>query len=297
ALGHKLFFDKRLSVDGSRSCYSCHQNEDGTGGHEPLAVGAGDKPLTRHAPVMWNVGYLPAFYWDGRADSLESQAKGAWGGGNMGVGKDNLQKKADEIGALAEYAPLFVEVFPGEGATPDTIAQALASYERTLFCGATAYDKFLEGDKGAMTAEQQAGFEIFAAADKGNCASCHTPPFFSDAYLAQGGAYHNIGIGFEGKAPEAVDVGRQVVTKSPSDYGAFKTPTLRNVSKTAPYFHDGSVATLEAAVRFMAGGGYPNKNLDAKLGVLPKDRLKDSEIASLVAFLGALECEGHLVVP
>ncbi len=297
ALGHKLFFEKRLSVDGSRACYSCHQNEQGTGGKEPMAIGANEKQLTRHAPVMWNVAYLPAFYWDGRAASLEAQAKGAWGGGNMGVGADNLQKKADEIGLLPEYKQLFAAAFPGEGATADTIAQALASYERTLFCGDTAYDKFAAGDKSALTDEQKKGWEVFSEAEKGNCASCHTPPFFSDAYKAEGGAYHNAGVGFEGKKPEEVDVGRQKVSNSDSDHGAFKTPTLRNVSKTAPYFHDGSAATLEEAVKFMAAGGYKNKNLDPKLAKLQEKKLSDEEIQSLVAFLGALECSGTLEQP
>ena len=120
ALGHQLFFDKRLSVDGSRSCYSCHQSEHGNGGETPLAVGAGEKQLTRHSPVMWNVGYFEAFYWDGRAGSLEAQAKGAWGGGNMGVGKDNLGKKTAELAKIKGYRKQFKTVFPGEGMTPDT---------------------------------------------------------------------------------------------------------------------------------------------------------------------------------
>lgn len=294
ALGNKLFFDKRLSVDGSRACYSCHQNEQGTGGKEPRAIGAKEKQLTRHSPVLWNVGYFPAFYWDGRAGSLEAQAKGAWGGGNMGVGKDNLQKKADEIGALPEYKQLFADAFPGEGATADTIAMALASYERTLFCGDTAFDKFEAGDQGALSDEQKKGWELFKAEDKGNCAACHTPPFFSDAYKAEGGAYHNVGIGIEGKKPDEVDVGRQKVTKSESDFASFKTPSLRNVTRTAPYFHDGSIATLEEAVNFMASGGYPNKNLDPKLVKMKNNKLADDELKAIIAFLGALECSGKL---
>lgn len=291
-LGHHLFFDKRLSADGSRSCYSCHQNEDGNGGHEPLAIGANEKQLTRHSPVIWNVAFLPAFYWDGRASSLEAQARGAWAGGNMGVGEENLQKKADEIGVLPEYEKLFDEAFPGEGATPETITKALASYERTLFCGNTAYDRFVAGDKSALTAEQQKGWEVFTT--KGNCHSCHTPPFFSDSYLAAGGAYHNAGVGIEGKKPEEVDVGRQGVTKSASDWAAFKTPTLRNVARSAPYFHDGSAATLEEAVRFMAAGGYKNKNLDPKF---TDKKLSDEEVKALVSFLEALNCEGQLEPP
>lgn len=249
--------------------------------------------MPRHAPQMWNVAYLPAFYWDGRADSLESQATAAWAGGNMGVGKENLQKKADEIGLKPEYEALFAEAFPGEGATPDTIVKALAAYERTLTCGETAWDKFSAGDASALDEEQKKGWELFRS-DKAGCASCHTPPFFSDAFLAAGGAYHNAGVGIEGKKEAEIDTGRQAISKSASDFGAFKTPSLRNISRTAPYFHDGSAATLEAAVRFMAKGGFKNKNLDPKF---VDRKLSDAEIKSLVAFLGSLACEGTLTPP
>ncbi len=292
ALGQKLFFDKRLSVDGSRACYSCHQNEDGTGGHEPTAIGAKDVKLTRHAPAMWNVAYLPRLYWDGRADSLEAQAKGAWAGGNMGVGADNLTKKADELYALPEYTALFDAAFPGEGGTVATVTQAIASYERTLFCGDTAYDKFAAGDTSALNEEQKKGWELFTG--KANCHSCHTPPFFSDAFMAEQGAYHNIGMGLEGTAPDKVDPGRQAISKVESDQSAFKTPSLRNVTRTAPYFHDGSVAKLEDAVAFMAKGGFKNEHLDPKL---VDKKLAPEELKAIVAFLGALECDGKLEPP
>lgn len=291
-LGHLLFFDKRLSVDGSRACYTCHQNENGNGGKEPLAIGAEEKKLTRHSPVIWNVAYLPQLYWDGRSDSLEAQMKGAWGGGNMGVGKDNLGKKAEEIGKIAGYAKRFEEAFPGKGVTPDTIAEAVSAYERTLLCGDTAYDKFSAGDKSAMTDEQQKGWELFTG--KAACNSCHTPPHFSNAYAAKDGSYHNVGIGTKGVKKEEVDEGRMAVSKNPSHWAAFKTPTLRNISRSAPYFHDGSVDTLEAAVKLMAGGGIPNDKLDPLL----KDRkLTDDEIAQLVAFLKALDCPQKLEEP
>jgi cytochrome c peroxidase len=142
-LGRQLFFDKRLSVDGSRACYSCHLDEDGTGGHEPTAIGAKQKKLPRHSPVLWNVGYLPRLYWDGRADSLEKQALGAWSGGNMGVGKDNLDAKAQEIAKIAGYQQQFSQVFGKEGVTPATIVKAIAAYERTLVCDDTAYDRYV----------------------------------------------------------------------------------------------------------------------------------------------------------
>lgn len=288
-LGNLLFFDNRLSADGTRSCYSCHDNADGTGGHEPLAVGAKGAKLPRHAPIMWNVGYLPKLYWDGRSDSLEAQMKGAWSGGNMGVGQDGLPAKAKEIGALPEYQALFAAAFPGEEATPDSVAKAVAAYERTMFCGDTAFDKFSGGDKTALGEEQAKGLALFSG--KAACNACHTPPFFSDAYTTDGGAFHNVGIGTKDKPEAEVDVGRAKVSKSDADWSAFKTPTLRNVTRSAPYFHDGSVSTLEEAVTIMAGGGIPNKHKDAKL---VDKKLKKDEIASIVSFLGALECKGVL---
>lgn len=291
-LGNQLFFDPRLSVDGSRSCYSCHQNEDGTGGHDPLAIGAGNKPLTRHSPTLWNVAYLPRLYWDGRSDTLEAQAKAAWAGGNMGVGADNLRAKADELGALPEYKEQFDRTFPGLGATPETVVQALAAYERTLFCADTAFDRFSAGDATAMTDRQKAGWELFIG--KAGCHSCHTPPLMSDAYVNAEGAYHNTGVGIAGKDRASVDEGRRKISQSPTDWAAFKTPSLRNVTRSAPYFHNGSVATLEEAVRFMAKGGYKNEALDPKL---VDKKLTEQELSDLIEFLGALECGGKLTPP
>ena len=290
-LGHQLFFDSRLSKDGSRSCYSCHLNEDGNGGHDPIAVGAGGKVLTRHSPVIWNVGYLGAYYWDGRSDSLEAQATAAWAGGNMGVGKENLGAKAAEIAAVAGYAAQFNEVFPGEGVTPTTIVKALSAYERTLVCDNTAFDRFAKGDAAALDEAQRAGLELFMG--KAACASCHAPPHFSIAYGGPG-VYFNVGIGTQSASPESVDVGRMSVTKAESDWASYKIPSLRNVAKSAPYFHDGSVADLKGAVRLMAAGGLPNKNLSP----LMVDRgLTDAEIDAVVAFLGALDCGKGLEQP
>lgn len=290
-LGHKLFFEKRLSVDGSVSCYSCHQNEDGNGGADPIATGAEEKKLTRHSPVIWNVGYLPAFYWDGRAATLEDQAKGAWGGGNMGVGMDNLDKKAKEIAALPEYKPLFKKAFPDEEPSADTVAKAIAAYERTLICNDTAYDKYAAGDKTALTDEQKDGLELFMS--KAMCTACHAPPHFSTAYMGEG-TYFNVGIGIEGVEEKDVDVGRMAVTQSEKDWAAFKPPSLRNVTKSAPYFHDGHTNNLKEAVKFMASGGYDNKN---KTPLMTDKKLTDAEIDKIISFLGALECGGKLEDP
>ncbi len=293
ALGHALFFDKRLSGDGSRSCYSCHMNENGLGGADPIAIGAGDKPLTRHSPVLWNVGYMKGgLYWDGRSATLEEQAKAAWGGGNLGVGADNLEAKAKEMGAIAGYKPLFKAAFGDDAASVDRIVQALAEYERTMVCADTAYDKFARGDKAALTEEQQRGLDVFLG--KGQCSACHTPPHFSIAMQVEGGVYFNAGVGTAGKDEAAVDVGRMKVTTNASDWAAFKVPSLRNVARTAPYFHDGSAATLTDAVTYMSNGAAPNKNLSALLG---NKNLTASETSELVSFLNSLDCAGTLAEP
>lgn len=292
ALGHALFFDKRLSVDGSRSCYSCHMNENGSGGADPIAIGPGDKKLTRHSPVLWNIGYQKSgFYWDGRAATLEEQATAAWAGGNLGVGKDNLGAKAAEVGKIAGYQPLFQAAYGDAAASPDRIAGALAAYMRTMVCADTAYDRFAKGDKAALTEAQQRGLDVFLG--KGQCSACHTPPHFSIAMQVEGGVYFNAGIGTAGKAEQDVDVGRQAVTGNPSDWAAFKVPTLRNVARSAPYFHDGSIATLAEAVAYMANGAQANKNLSALLG---SKNLTAAELADLVAFMSALDC-GDLTEP
>lgn len=292
ALGRRLFFDKRMSVDGSKACFDCHLNEDGTGGHDPLALAIDGKPMSRHAPMLWNVGYLPKLYWDGRADSLEAVVKGAWGGAGMGIGADNLGKKAAEIGALKEYADDFERIFPELGATPETIARAIASYQRTLVCGDTKYDRFAAGNGSVISPEAKQGWELFKG--KAGCTNCHVPPFFSDAYLGDSGAFHNTGMGTQGKAEKDVDPGRMKVSENPAEWAAFKTPSLRNIAKTAPYFHNGSVATLKEAVQFMAGGGAKNKKLDPRL---VDRKLSEAEIDMLVAFLQTLDCKGELEPP
>lgn len=294
ALGNALFFDKRLSVDGSRACYSCHQNEDGTGGHDPIAIGAGDKPLTRHSPTLWNVGYLKnAFYWDGRSPTLEAQAKAAWAGGNMGVGEDKLEAKTAELLKIAGYKELFKAAFGDAAVTADHVTQALAAYERTILCNDTPYDRFANGDKAALTEAQQRGLDVFMG--KGACMACHTPPHFSVAMQMDGGIYWNAGVGIAGKDPAAVDIGRKKVTEKDADWAAFKVPSLRGIGKSAPYFHDGSMAKLEDAVHYMAAGATPNPNLSA---LLTDKKLTPAEEADLVDFLrGGLECPGGLTPP
>jgi cytochrome c peroxidase len=288
-----LFFDKRLSGKNDRACYDCHKNEDGTGGHDPIAIGSGDVKQTRHAPALWNVGYWKnAGYWDGRAPTLEENTKGAWGGGNMGAGKDNLDKKAAEMAAIPGYKKLFEDAFGKTDVKGDHVAQALSEYMRTFICNDTAYDKFAAGDKAALDEQQQRGLDVFIG--KGMCLVCHAPPLFSTAMGVEGGAYFNAGIGTDGVPEDQVDIGRMKVTNQATDWAAFKPPSLRNVTKSPPYFHNGSAAKLEDAVKVMASGGIKNKNLNP---IMADRALSAAELGDLIAFLGALECGGKLEVP
>jgi cytochrome c peroxidase len=291
ALGHALFFDPRMSVDGSRSCYSCHQNEDGNGGRDPVAIGPAG-PLPRHSPVIWNVAFFKnSFYWDGRSPTLEAQALAAWEGGNMAVGAGNGDAKAAELAKIPGYQAMFEAAFPGQAPTADLVTQALAEYERTLICKDTAYDKFAAGDKAALSEPQQRGLDVFLG--KGQCNVCHTPPFFSAAMNVDGGVYFNTGVGTQ--KPEAeVDVGRMKVTENEADWGAFKPPSLRNVTRSAPYFHDGSAATLDEVVAIMATGGIANPKLTP---VMTDRKLTADEVADLTAFLSALDCPQTLEPP
>jgi cytochrome c peroxidase len=281
-LGHKLFMDKRLSVDGTRSCYSCHLNELGNADGRAKALGPGNKELPRNTPTIWNVGLSSTLYWDGRSDSLEAQGVAALKGGNMGLG-DALESKSAEIGALPEYAAAFRTIFglaEGEKVTSMHIARALSAYERTLLCGGTAHDDAKQ-DEAAKR-----GFALFTTT--AGCVTCHSQDNFSD------GLYHRTGIGASEPPAEGADLGRGKISGKPEDNFAFRTPTLRNVSKTAPYFHDGSAKTLEEAVRIMAAGGIRTAGpVDSNL---VDRKLDDAQIADLVAFLKSLDCPGKLDV-
>ena len=271
-LGRKLYFDTRLSGDGTLACYSCHVCEHGLTDGRATARGAFGKDIGRSAPTMWNVAYHDSLYWDGRSASLEKQAVAAWKGANMGAKPDSI------VAALqgdAAYAGSFQEVF-GAGMTVDNVGLALAAYMRTILCVDTAHDRAVRGDKTALDATALRGKELFYG--KARCGACHLGELFTDL------KYHNVGIGTGKPNP---DPGRFKVTQNPRDTGAFKTPTLRDVSRSAPYFHDGSVATLEEAVDIMAGGGIANPHLDP---LLEDRKLTAEEKADLIAFLRALDC-------
>lgn len=283
ALGKQLYFDSRLSADGSRSCYDCHLVENGLTDGKPVAEGALGRVLTRSSPTLWNIAYHTEFYWDGRSGSLEAQARAAWTGGNMGADADAVVASLNQI---AGYREQFEAVFGGP-ATPENVVRAIAAFEREAFyCGDTAYDRWRRGESAAIPEAAMRGAELFTAG--AGCATCHSGVLFTDR------KYHNVGIGMDAEEP---DLGRGRVTEEavcsttedePCE-GAFKTPTLRDISKSAPYFHDGSVATLEEAVRLMASGGIENPWIDRD--ELMDRELDDGQIADLVAFLHTLDCE------
>jgi cytochrome c peroxidase len=280
-LGRQLYYDARLSADGSRSCYSCHLCENGLTDGKPVAEGALGKVLTRSSPSLWNIAYHTEFYWDGRSPSMEKQAMAAWTGANMGANAEEIVAK---LNAIEAYRTQFQAVF-GSDATLDNVVQAITTYERTaLLCNDTAYDRWQRGDASALSEAAKRGAELFVA--KAGCGNCHSGSLFTDL------KYHNVGIGLDKPEP---DLGRHRVTQAEADTGAFKTPSLRDVSRSAPYFHDGSVATLEEAVDLMARGGIDNPHLDREN--LKDTGLTEEEKADLIEFLKSLDCPCDLEAP
>ncbi len=271
ALGWQLWFDTRLSGDGKLSCYSCQVNEKGLTDGKAIGEGAFGKKLTRSSPSLWNVGYHAEWYWDGRAKTLEAQALAAWKGVNMGASKP--EEIAAKLNAIPGYKKQFQKVF-GQDATVENVPKALACYMRTIVSQTTPFDKWQKGDQAAVSDAAKRGYEVYK---KAKCDNCHVGALMADQQ------YHNVGIGMAAREP---DLGRFVATKADKDKGAFKTPTLRDVAESAPYFHDGSVATLEEAVKVMLGGGIENPNLD-KVNLVKTD-LTGDEIKDLLEFLKSL---------
>jgi cytochrome c peroxidase len=269
-LGYQLFFDKRLSKDGSLSCESCHHPELAwTSGKavDPKVGGALNK---RNAPTVENVAYNRSFYWDGRAPTMEAVSAAAWKG-QLGADPDEA---AARLNAILGYRVQFQRAFQ-EDATGKNVPMALAAFLRALKNGNARWDKFEQGEGDAVSMEVRRGYRVFQNA---RCTLCHVPPLYTDA------EFHNVGVGYD--KPEAErDHGRMDATKDPKDDGKFKTPTLRDIAKTAPYFHDGSTGSLSDAIDFMLKGGIKNPNRDEKL---KPNRLPAKDRKALQAFLESL---------
>jgi cytochrome c peroxidase len=275
-LGHYLYFDRRLSADDSVSCASCHAPEHGFTDGSPVSTGIRGQKGGRSAPTVINRVYSLAQFWDGRAGTLEEQAKGPIANPiEMGATHEAVVAK---LSGIAGYRPLFVKAFGNDEITIDRVAKSIACFERTVLSGNAPYDRYKAGNRSAMSAAQVHGMKVFF--DKAQCDRCHEGSNFTL------NAYANIGVGVDKPEP---DVGRYAITKDPRDWGVFKTPTLREIEHTAPYMHDGSLKTLEEVVEFYNKGGIPNKNLDANIKPL---HLTDQEKSDLVAFLKGLSGEG-----
>jgi len=275
-LGRYLYFDQRLSADNTVSCASCHDPRHAFTDGAAVSTGIRSQKGNRSAPTIINRAYALAQFWDGRAGSLEEQAKGPMANPiEMGNTHDAITGRLQTIPG---YRPLFAKAFGTEEITIDRAAMAIACFERTVLSGNAPYDKYKRGDKKAMTPAQVHGMKVFF--DKAKCDKCHEGGNFTL------NAYANLGVGTDKPEP---DVGRFAVTKDARDWGVFKTPTLREIEHTGPYMHDGSLATLEDVVEFYNKGGIKNKNLDENIKQL---NLTDQEKKDLVTFLKALSGEG-----
>lgn len=271
ALGAQLFFDPRLSADGTISCATCHDPAMAWANHNATDTGINGRTGNRNSGTVLDAAFMDYQFWDGRAKSLEEQALGPIHNPvEMGETLGNVVRKLD---AIPGYRDQFRRVF-GTGVTTDGIAKAIAAFERTVVSGPSPYDRYLQGDRSALSPAARRGLEIFEG--KGNCSACHNGPMLSNQ------SFHNLGVGMHKTEP---DIGREAVTRDPSDRGAFKTPTLRNVALTWPYFHDGSAKTLDDAIATYDAGGLANPNLDAVVVPL---HLTEAERKDLRAFLEAL---------
>jgi cytochrome c peroxidase len=251
ALGRILFFDKRLSDSGKLSCASCHDPAKGWSGRAPKPPGAAGPKDARKVPTLLNTAYLAVRFWDGRSATLENMILTPLRGSTE---IDWMHEEtANRIAAVRGYAPYFKDAFGDETIDLDRVAKALATFERTLLSGDSPYDRWVDGDAASMDASAARGRALFIDPKKGDCASCHSGPYFSDS------DFHNAGIGLKAKTP---DLGRFDVTQDEKDRGAFRTPTLRNLVERAPYMHDGSLKTLEDVVAFHSKGLTPDERAD-----------------------------------
>ena len=268
-LGKLLFFDKRLSSNGKFSCASCHNPDLGFGDGVALGVGVMGTPLRRNTPPLYNLAWNTVFFWDGRSASLEEQAL------LPVVAPDEMNMPLAELIPKLERVPYYVqafgEIYPESGITAENAAKAIAAFERTIISDNSPFDRYMKGDKSAMSPEAIRGLELFRG--KADCVDCHSGPNFTD------NGFHNIGL------PSTEDKGRGEVVNVRRAVGAFKTPGLRNVLLTAPYMHDGSMKSLEEVVRFYNTGGENKTDISQLIKPL---RLTRGEILDLIAFLGAL---------
>ena len=276
-LGRLLYFDKRLSKNNTIACANCHLMEKGFTDGMPVATGINNLKGGRSAPANINRVYSTAQFWDGRAETLEDQSIGPFVS-PVEHGFNNHDEMVTKMRQIQGYRKLFQEVFGREIVIED-VGKAIASFQRTILSGNSAMDKFdTGGDETALSESAQRGLELFGK--KARCARCHSGFNLTDE------KFHNAGIGWD---TNTVDLGRYMVTKNAEDIGAFKTPTLREIARTAPYMHDGRFKTLEEVLDFYNQGGIKNPHLDNL--VIPLE-LTEQEKQDVVALLKSLNGEG-----
>jgi cytochrome c peroxidase len=272
-LGRDLFSDKRLSRDETVACATCHDPTQAFTDGKPLAVGVFGRQGNRRVPTLVNRAYGKAFFWDGRISTLEEQVvQPILNDKEMDM---TLEEAVARLQSSDGYRDRFREAFGESEINNTNLAQALASYVRTILSGSSPYDRYVLGDPSALSEQARRGLAIFRG--KGNCTDCHLGPNLSDE------RFHNTGVAW--RDSRLSDAGRHKVTGAEQDKGAFKTPTLREVARKAPYMHDGSLATLEEVVEFYSKGGNRNPYLDAELlplGLTPEEK------RSLISFLQSL---------
>lgn len=282
-LGRWLFFDTRLSMDGTLSCASCHDPKSAFSEKSPVSTGINGQKGGRKAPSFVNAAFSfsPLMFWDGRAANLEEQAKGPMVN-PIEMGNPDHDVVIERLKKTTSYATFFQKAFGDPAITIDRVAAAIADYERTRVSGNSPWDQYKEG-KGTISDAAKLGETVFFG--KAKCATCHVGQWFSDAQ------YHNLGVGYDPATSTFKDKGRHDVTKKDEDQGAFKTPGLRDVALHAPYMHDGSQLTLKDTVEHYRKGGTPNPFLDKKMMKLD---LTEAEADALVAFMESLTGEGYL---
>lgn len=277
-LGHKLYFDPRLSKNGAMSCATCHN--PALGWEDGLSTGLGHKgnKLGRHSPTILNLAWASSLFWDGRAANLEEQAKGPMlADAEMGMTE---QLVLDKVKNIKGYQELFAKAFPGEKITLNSVAKAIASFERTIISGEARFDKWIKGDEKALTKSEKNGFRLYNT--KAQCATCHAGWRFTDD------GFHDIGLKSE-------DLGRGKIIKGVEVLKhAFKTPTLRNIDQRAPFMHDGSIKTLDEVIRHYENGFVKRKSLS---WAMKEFSLTDQERSDLLAFLKTLSSNDTVKVP
>ena len=297
-LGKQLYFEPRVSLDGTVSCATCHNPEKGWTDNLKSSVGINGQVGGRSAPTVLNTVYGKTMFWDGRAPSLEGQSQGP-PQNPIEMGKQSYQQIIERLRGISAYREQFQKVF-GTDVTLDGMAKAIAAFERaTALSGNSKYDKYNAGDANALSESEKRGMVLFGlrlsnddefkpevVLKKADCTSCHVGFNFTDEQ------FHNLGIGWNEKEKKFADIGRFGITpvgaKNPAEKGSFKSPTVRDAARTAPYMHDGSLKTLEEVVEHYNKGGNPNPALDKDIKKL---NLTDKEKADVVAFMKALSGE------